>query len=146
MNRTKEEIDAMADAILETGGWNLETAKRAVIADFKCEYCDRDLLASVDDYKSFEDDHIVPLSLGGSEHGDNIAFACRTCNFHAKHKWDPRKGGENKSREELIRASRAHVSRRREQFLEKVLRLRKIMHEPAKGEYLTPKSPNRHKE
>ena len=39
------------------GVWTAEVCERA---GYKCEYCDKDILASVDNYLSWELDHIIP--------------------------------------------------------------------------------------
>jgi len=54
----------------------------AIRADFKCEYCNKDLLDSVDSYDSWQIDHIVPNGDGDYE---NLAIACKTCNFAKRH-------------------------------------------------------------
>ncbi|MBE9010079.1 HNH endonuclease [Pseudanabaenaceae cyanobacterium LEGE 13415] len=46
-------------------------------ARFRCEYCHYpELLSSA----PLSIDHIQPQSLGGSDHFDNLALACRRCN------------------------------------------------------------------
>lgn len=51
-------------------------AQRAL---FRCEYC---LIHNDDMFLSFEIDHIIPLKHGGSNHIDNLAYACPHCNQH----------------------------------------------------------------
>ena len=48
-------------------------------AQGRCEYCQ-----SVVEYatQSFDIDHIVPVSRGGTSAVDNLAFACSGCNSH----------------------------------------------------------------
>jgi 5-methylcytosine-specific restriction endonuclease McrA len=70
--------------------WHPEAVRRAIRANFRCEYCDRDFFASVDDYKTLQEDHIIPTSAGGSVDGNNIAIACLTCNCIIKKHWDLR--------------------------------------------------------
>jgi len=50
-------------------------------ANFCCEYCDRDLLASVHDYDAWHVDHILPTSKGGKDEQWNRALSCKVCNF-----------------------------------------------------------------
>lgn len=120
----EEEIVA---ALVATGKWGPTAARRGVRANFRCEYCDRDLLASVNDYKEWQEDHIVPVSSGGKDEDENVAIACRTCNFNVKGKWDPRSVcGGNATRQELVDAVRRYVAQRRTKFLEDVLLFRKI--------------------
>lgn len=127
MNKKEEEI---VSALVEKGGWSETAARRGLRANFKCEYCNRDLLASVNDHKAWQEDHIVPVSKGGGKDDDeNIAVSCRTCNVNIKGKWDPRTVcGENSSREELINAVREYVARGRTRFLEDVVSFRKIVY------------------
>ncbi len=83
-------------------------------ARFRCEYCDRDLLASLDDYKAWAQDHIVPRKHGGSDNIDNMAVACHPCNWSYKRDWDPRESaGARATRNELIAATRAFIAERR---------------------------------
>ncbi len=46
-------------------------------AKFLCEYCHSSEQASA---ALFSIDHIMPQSLGGSDHPDNLALACQRCN------------------------------------------------------------------
>lgn len=45
--------------------WGEGQVRAALRADFCCEYCGRDLLASVDDYDVWQLDHVVPRSKEG---------------------------------------------------------------------------------
>jgi len=99
-------------ALVETGKWSESTARLAERADYRCEYCGYDLLASVDAYKLFEVDHVVPLSMGGDPiNFENLALACRHCNFHWKRSWDPRQdAGYGADRPQLIDAVKKRVA------------------------------------
>jgi hypothetical protein len=104
------------ERLVATKRWSVGTATAFVRAEHRCEYCRFDFLASVEALKQMEVDHIVPLSSGG-EPADlqNIAIACRHCNFHLKRKWDPRSvAGESATREELLAAVIDHIGRLRE--------------------------------
>ncbi|MSQ48088.1 MAG: HNH endonuclease [Deltaproteobacteria bacterium] len=46
-------------------------------AQFRCEYCHADEHWQ---FIRFTIDHVLPQSAGGSDDGDNLAFACRNCN------------------------------------------------------------------
>lgn len=83
-------------------------------AGFRCEYCDKDLLRSVDDYEwNWEREHVVPTGRGGSDALSNWALACRTCN-QFKGAWDPRNVvSDHTDREALVAAARAYVQSRR---------------------------------
>ena len=126
----------IVQALVATGKWGERAAIIGERAGFKCEYCDRDLFASVNDYKAWQEDHIVPISKDGDERDlENIALSCRTCNFNLKSRWDPRdKCKENASREELIGAVREYVARKRTEVLQEVIQFRELVYGPVKSE------------
>ena len=75
----------------------------------RCSYCGKDLLASVDNYISWQTDYIVPHAKGGSDDPYNLTDCCWQCN-HIKAAWDPReKADENADKEELIEAGRTEM-------------------------------------
>lgn len=47
---------------------------------FRCAYCGKDLLASLDDLISAGIDHVTPRSAGGTSDPANIVASCMTCN------------------------------------------------------------------
>ena len=49
----------------------------AMRAQYRCEYCKAPEAFSLD---TFTIDHIQPISAGGSDDLDNLAFACHNCN------------------------------------------------------------------
>ena len=98
-------------------------------AGYKCEYCDKDLLASVDDYAfSWQCDHIIPRAAGGEETFENLALSCVACNMGIKRDWNPQdEAGENASREELIQAVRQRVREEWHSWEPNLLRVREIV-------------------
>lgn len=61
-------------------------------ANYLCEYCHSSERVSP---SRFTMEHIVPQSLGGSDHTDNLALACRRCNerrYNFVEALDPRTG------------------------------------------------------
>ena len=115
--------------LVETGMWSKSAAERGFASGFKCAYCDRDLLSSVNDYKAWQEDHIVPLSAGGVDEDSNIVISCRTCNVNVKSTWDPRtRCGYNATREQLINTVRDYVSEKRTQYLHDVSVFRGIVY------------------
>ena len=110
--------------LVATKMWSTKSAFLGERAGFKCEYCGLNLLSSVNDYKEWQEDHIVPKSKGGDdEDWNNLAVSCRTCNVNWKGKWDPRTVcGENASREELIEAIRNYVSRQKTKEMENLIK------------------------
>ena len=58
----------------------------AVRAQFRCEYCGKNLLESVDAYDSWQIDHIIPRNDDPeNEDIENKALTCKTCNFAKRH-------------------------------------------------------------
>ena len=114
--------------LVETKIWSAKSVFLGERAEFKCEYCGRDLLSSVNDYKDWQEDHIVPKSKGGdNDDVNNLAVSCRPCNVNWKAKWDPRTVcGENASREELVEAARNYVTQRKKEAMEDLIIFRKI--------------------
>lgn len=102
-----------------------EQVDLGIEARFRCEYCGRDLLASVNDYDAWQTDHIVPTSKGGDPGTKNWALSCKTCNF-IKGNWLPEDEdfGE-RTREEQIRMARDYIQERR---VKKQLDIAKMRH------------------
>ncbi|QOY92058.1 HNH endonuclease [Paludibaculum fermentans] len=99
---------------MATGKWSKDQAEAGERANYRCEYCDLDLLSSIDNYKLWTLDHIVPKEVGGDESLDNLAIACRMCNVYFKWRWDPRKGAPaGADRAGLVAAVRLHVEAQR---------------------------------
>ncbi len=90
-------------------GWGTRDLALGERADFKCEYCQRNLLGSVEDYKLWEIDHIIPTHLGGADDLENWAVSCLVCNFKLKGRWDPRNSAESLGREDLIYACKTYI-------------------------------------
>ena len=83
-HRTRDEI---IKRLVSEFRFSVEQAENALRARFRCEYCDRDLLSSVDAYHSWHLDHLVPRSRGGADAVENYALSCKPCNFMKRH-WD----------------------------------------------------------
>lgn len=65
------------------------TAERA---EYRCEYCRAP--EQVFNF-SFDVEHILPQSAGGSSDAENIALACESCNLHKSNtvqSWDENEG------------------------------------------------------
>ena len=117
--------DQVVNDLAATPEWSALWATLGERAHWKCEYCDLDFFASIENYKSMEMDHIVPLCPG--EHKlDNLAASCRVCNLF-KRRFDPRQGGKNATREELVALARKDVQDKRHTFTKQLERDRTIV-------------------
>ena len=105
-------MNKIKDELIATGDWSEEQAQLAVEFNFKCAYCDKDLISTVDSHREWQTDHIVPSSAKGKDSLDNYALSCRTCNT-MKHIWNPLEaynGTGDPSKSELIKIARSHVN------------------------------------
>jgi 5-methylcytosine-specific restriction endonuclease McrA len=94
-------------------GWSQEALTLGRRANFACEYCDRDLLASIEAYHAWTVDHIHPTTKGGPDTLENKALACRLCNAVKRHtvlelpENLDRAGRVKRYREEIVEPRRA---------------------------------------
>ncbi len=124
-------MESIIESLIDTGLWGENDVKIGIRAGFKCEYCDKDLLASVDNYKEWQKDHIIPKFKEGenTDRIENIALSCRTCNVSIKNRWNPAEvTGNNASRQELIAAVREYVRKRRTEILIDICSFREIVY------------------
>ena len=62
MSIRQDVIDQVAREIYPGQRWGEEWATVCERAGYKCEYCDKDMLASQNDYLSMQNDHIAVLN------------------------------------------------------------------------------------
>jgi 5-methylcytosine-specific restriction endonuclease McrA len=108
---TDEEIrlkKELADLGLEIVGFDGWSVMHGVNQGFRCAYCDRDFLASFNDYDSFQLDHITPQSCKGEHTKENTVACCWTCN-HLKGSYPP----TGNTREARIDDARHYLKERR---------------------------------
>ncbi len=106
--------------------WSPESLALGIRAGFRCEYCGRDLLASVDAYDTWQTDHIHPTSRGGDDSIDNKAVACGTCNRLKRH--TVLDLGPESSREQMIGAYwRDVIEPRREEKRARLTRVKELI-------------------
>ena len=101
--------DQIRQELRDRYSWSDEAIDIGIRGRFCCEYCGRDLLASVDDYDSWQRDHVIPVSKNGEDEMDNLAVSCKTCNF-IKRDWLP--SAElivGKTRDQLVALARNHI-------------------------------------
>lgn len=109
----------------------MEQIIMAIRAKFKCEYCDKEMFDSVDNYKLWQVDHIIPLSSNLSDFDyqslDNKAIACRQCNVSFKSTYNPINDiGFGKLRNEYILSVRAKIKEMRNQKQKDLDEMKKI--------------------
>lgn len=113
------EPGVLAGALSSRMGWGPLNCGTAVRANFRCEYCGKRLLSSLDNYYSWEVDHVIP---GGGDSLDNYALACHTCN-HLKHHYVP----SGDTRDERIIDARREIRRRRSSKTAELQKLRGVV-------------------
>ncbi len=57
-----------------------------IFSDFRCVYCDKDLLGDVDTFLSMVKDHFIPKSIGGKDGKINRVASCKTCDWLKGHR------------------------------------------------------------
>jgi len=84
-----------------------EYYRRTYVRDnYRCIYCGRDMLSSLDDWLSLEVDHLQPSSTKGKDEDDNLVTSCNVCN-KLKSNFDP--GDLPEDMEQRIEIMRKHV-------------------------------------
>ena len=127
--KNADRSDSLPQRLAAAMGWPGWAIDIAVRANFRCEYCDRDLLASVDAYKEWQHDHIVSQRVKEDNGPNNMALSCRTCNVSFKGKSDPSHDlPDNASREELVAAVRQYVARKRTAMFAEVVNVREVVY------------------
>ena len=117
------EPEYMAEMISTELGWGPLNCGTAIRAKFCCEYCGKRMLSSLDDYYSWEVDHVIPR---GEDSLENYALACHTCN-HLKHTYMP----TGASREERLHDAKREIGKRRSKKAVELQKLRSLLGLPA---------------
>ncbi|MHC4336280.1 MAG: HNH endonuclease [Planctomycetota bacterium] len=118
--------------------WKALDAELWIEEEFRCTYCGRNLLNSLEGYRLGQKDHILPRSKYPqlAETRSNLALACQVCNFF-KSRWDANENGPPVYREgtklteaqrrKLLARCRCHVEHRRIEKTKKVLEIRRLV-------------------
>ena len=122
--------------LISKHGWDRSSVLLGIRAQFRCEYCGRYLLRSVDDYDTWQIDHIIPKAKCGKDvkdHCNNLAIACKTCNFLKRDwvpdSWVPGSSPENPgARKKSIQVIRAHIQELRNDKEGQLQRIRGLAH------------------
>ena len=85
--------------------------RRTYVRDnYRCIYCGRDMLSSLDDWLSLEIDHLLPTSKSGKDEENNRVTSCNVCN-KLKSNFDP--GNLPEDKDQQIEIMRKHVLEKR---------------------------------
>jgi hypothetical protein len=106
-------------------GFSELQARAGIRCGFKCEYCDRFLLASIEDYDNWQWDHLEPSSKGGKDDDANGAIACKLCNY-MKRAFRPSRSLAQLGREAYIAEIRNFLTSIRVNKLEKLNCVRRV--------------------
>lgn len=109
---TKEVLIAQ----LSKYNWDATNIEIAIRAKCECEYCGKNMLESIDNYKLWQIDHIIPRCSGETfcEDFDNKALSCAQCNKDFKAKWNPKYSTEERlNREQYIERIKTYVENKR---------------------------------
>jgi len=58
-----------------------EAIALGILHDFRCAYCGRDLVASIEALDSWQEDHLHPKSSRPDDAFENRVVSCKLCNF-----------------------------------------------------------------
>ena len=117
-----QKAQAIVNAFLRTGKWGSVELFLGFRADFKCEYCDLDLLSTVDAYKLWEKDHI---ERGAGDDLENLALACFVCNSKLKNRWTLPEGSAERGTR--IKVVRDYLLRERERVKSEIASYRQLL-------------------
>jgi 5-methylcytosine-specific restriction endonuclease McrA len=101
-------------------------ARAGIRCKFQCEYCGRFLLASVEDYDTWQWDHLVPVKKGGGDEEENGAIACKLCNS-MKRDFVPSAPLAVLGREAYIDEVKIYLVKLRKRKLDKLNNIRRIV-------------------
>jgi 5-methylcytosine-specific restriction endonuclease McrA len=112
-------MESIKKELAEKYEWAPWQIKAGIRAKFKCEYCGKDLLESVDNYFwIWQIDHIKPTSKGGDDDYDkeqeNLAVSCLTCNYIKSDWWDE-SILDSESRDDKVEHAKSYIKAKREE-------------------------------
>lgn len=119
--------DIVFSELMKTGKWGERDILVGIRAKFHCEYCGKYLLESVESYKEWNIDHIIPKIAGGKDTDENLALSCRTCNVSLKSRVNLFDEKTKLSREEKVSIIKDYVTEKRKEVEKEVMLYRTIV-------------------
>jgi 5-methylcytosine-specific restriction endonuclease McrA len=94
--------------------WSEQNVRIALRAGFRCTYCGKDILDSVDTYFLWTVDHVYAKKASNDDTEDNLVLACRIGNVNLKGQWTPPSAPKDAlNREHTLAEAKDYVQRRR---------------------------------
>jgi len=91
-----------------------EYFRRTYVRDnYRCIYCGRDMISSLDDWLSLEIDHLQPTSKGGKDEEDNRVTSCNVCNKLKSSYYPKENPPPSGDKEKQIQVMREYVLKKR---------------------------------
>lgn len=123
MNDEIEKRKHITDILVKKYRWGELDIELGFESDFRCVYCGKDFLSSVDNYNEWQKDHIIPQSKGGDkENKDNLVASCKTCNF-IKGKYSPKEG----SRVDMLADAMKYIQNKRAEKQKEINEMRLLI-------------------
>jgi len=99
------------DLLIKKHGFSPLSLQVALNADFKCEYCDLDLLQNITHYDLFQLDHLYPQSKNLDDSPENLVLSCSLCNKLKRNHFPEHLN--SKSRDDRILYFRGFIAQKR---------------------------------
>ena len=120
--------DELTGTLMQTAGWSSEAVALGIRAGFKCEYCDLDLLSSVETYKSASRPYCTPYEgARPRQPGEPGSRLPKHATLPEEQMYPSKDARSSATRQELISEVRDYVRRCRTDYLKEVARIRTLV-------------------